>query len=132
MFPAFHTVQFSLQRLLLQCTLLTLGSCLKEARSRLFARGCWPGPVMFVEIDSSMNTGDICSAQFNHMPILLPLFPNKLHRFSTTSLRLARLFRVLLMWTVAVFEAEHGRQRLKKNFTLNLNKHCSILMILNS
>lgn len=39
--------------LLLQGTLLTLGSCLKDARSRLFARGCGPGSVMFVEIDSS-------------------------------------------------------------------------------
>lgn len=69
---------------------------------------------MFVEIDSSMNTGDICSAQFNHMPVLLPLFSNKLHRFSTTSLCLACLLRVVLMWTVAIFETEPGRQRLKE------------------
>lgn len=90
-----------------------LGNGLKDARSRFFARGCWPGSVMFVEIESSMNTGDICSAQFNHMPLLLPLPPDKVHRFSTTSLSLARLFPGVLMQTVTAFEAEPGRQRLE-------------------
>ena len=75
---------------------------------------------MFVEADSSMNTGDICSAQFNHMPVLLPLFPNKLHRFSTTSLCLACLIQPVLMWTVAIFEAESGGEMLKGEITLNL------------
>lgn len=112
---------FSVCNLFLHCTLLTLGSCLKGTRSRLFARGCWPGSVVFVEIDSSMNTGDICSAQFNHMPVLLPLFPNKLHRFSTTSLSLACLFQAVLMWSVLIFEAERGWQRLTGKITLNLN-----------
>lgn len=86
-------------------TLSTRELC--DGRSRLFAPGCWPAFVMFAEIDLSMNAGDICSAQFNHMPVLLLLlFPNKLHHFSTTSPCLACPLRAVLMQTVAVLEKE--------------------------
>lgn len=46
---------------------------------------------------SATNAGDICCARLNHMPLLLLLFSNKLHRFSTTSLFLARLRQTALI-----------------------------------
>lgn len=47
------------------------------------------------------------------MPILLPLFPNKLHRFNTTCLCLPFLFWVVLMWTVAIFITEPWEAEVK-------------------
>lgn len=115
-FNYFYCKLFSLQRTL---TAMHTLSTWEEGRSRLFAPGCWPGSVMFAEIDLSMNAGDICSAQFNHMPVLLLLFPNKLHHFSTTSLCLACLFQVVLMQTVSALETELEKQRLKEKIPLN-------------
>lgn len=83
----------------------------------MFAWGCWPGSAMFVETNSSVSIGDICSSQFNHMPVLLLLLPDKLHHFSTTSLSASKgIHRDSIRARARVMEIDQNDQKSWSSF----------------